>query len=283
MNLQQYHTVTTINGAKLPPSRARISVFDNALLCAEGLFETLLAVEDRVVFLKEHLDRLHKGAKVVGLKVPPDRRTLSAWLTTTAEMHPDRIKKLRLTVTSGESARWTGKQGPPQVIVSASPHCLPEKPLKLLVSDLRVDQRSVFRSIKTVSYAMNTIAQKRAIQRGFDDALLLNHSDKVAETTSANIYWTVRGTVFTTPLATGCLEGTTRKHVFRKARQLGLPIVEKTVSLSMLLKADEIFLSSSLKLVAGVDQIMYGRKRSSFKVGDITRLLSEQFRRFIHV
>ncbi|MCP4685201.1 MAG: hypothetical protein GY867_07090, partial [bacterium] len=153
-------TVTTINGKRVPESKARISVFDNALLYAEGLFETFLAIDDHVVFMEEHLDRLYKGASVIDLQIPVTRRTLSRWMKATIKAHPNRVKKLRLTMTSGEAARWVGVQGKPQVILSASPHKLPSEPFRLKVSDWKVDQDSIFRRIKTISYAIHAAALK---------------------------------------------------------------------------------------------------------------------------
>ena len=155
-------TVTSINGRLVRRGQDKISVFDNSLLYAEGLFETLLAIDDRIIFLKEHLQRLHKGARVIGLKVPVNSDTLTKWMVMTVRAHPDRVTKLRLTMTSGESARWTGEQGKPQVILSASPHEMPRKPFRLYVSEFRVDQESLFRRIKTLSYAIHAAALNQA-------------------------------------------------------------------------------------------------------------------------
>ena len=122
--------------------KAKISVLDNALLYAEGLFETLLACDDRVLFLKEHLDRLYRGAAVLDLKPPVSRKQLTEWMRYTAKAHPARIKKLRLTITSGESERWVGVAGKAQVILTAAPHTLPTQPYRLQVSDFKIDQDS---------------------------------------------------------------------------------------------------------------------------------------------
>jgi len=278
-----HKTVTTINGRRVPRSKARISVFDNSLLYAEGLFETLLAVDDRVLFVDEHLDRLYRGARVIGLTVPVDRPTLARWMHAAAGAHPARIKMLRLTITSGESARYLGVAGKPQVILSAAPYRIPEKPFRLLVADWRVDQDSVFRQIKTISYAINAAALRRAKQRGYDDALLLNERDQVAEVSSANIFWVKRGLVYTPPLTAGCLEGTTRKTVLRVARKLGIRIIERTEQIDAMLRADEVFITSSLKLVVAVSAVRYRNRSYRWRTGDLTRRLSAELQRIAGV
>jgi branched-chain amino acid aminotransferase len=276
-------TVTTINGRVVPKNRAVVSVFDNSLLYAEGLFETLLAIGDHPVFEKEHFARLQRGARVIGLSVPVSQATLSRWMKLTLRKHPDQIKKLRLTITSGESARWTGHEGKPQVILSASPHEIPRSPFRLLVSDFRVDQHSIFRNIKTISYVISAAAIRQAKDRKLDDALLLNERHEVAEVTSANIFWVSRGKLYTPPLSAGCLEGVTRARVLKEAGRLDMPVREKLVGLKELLAADEIFISSSLKLVVGVAEIVRNRTVHRFAVGPVTTQLVGRFNRLVGV
>lgn len=275
--------VTTINGRFVPRGKDKVSVFDNALLYAEGLFETLLAIDERIIFVKEHLQRLYRGAKVIGLDIPVSCDRLLRWMTKTVRAHPNRITKLRLTVTSGEAARFVGRQGKPQVILSATPHRLPDKPFKLHVSEFRVDQDSIFRQIKTLANAIHAAALKRAKLKGCDDALMLNEKNQVAEVTSANVFWAKKGRLFTPPLTAGCLEGITRKYVIREASKLGLEITEENCNLGELVRADEVFISSSLKLVIGVSHIKTDRKVFVLRQGHITGLIVDHFRRLVKV
>ncbi len=270
--------VTSINGRIVPTDRAHVSVFDNSFLYAEGLFETLLAIDDRPLFYDLHFDRLRRGAEATGLKIPVSKQQLSVWMRTALAAHPARIKKLRLTVTAGESARWVGIQGPPQVIISVSPHVLPTRPFKLFVSPLRVDQRSSFRRIKTLSYAIHAASLRQAKAHRCDDALLLNEAGQVAEVTSANIFWVFRNRVYTPPLSAGCLEGVTRLIVLDEAYKLGVSVEEKQITLRSLLRADELFISSSLKLVVSVSRIVTPELAVQFSPGSVTNALTRYFR-----
>lgn len=266
-------TVTTINGRQVTKNDARVSVFDNAVLYADGVFETFLALGDKVAFHESHLSRLYRGAEVVGLELPVDSTKLAAWMIKTIKLHPANIKKLRLTITSGESAGWVGQQGKPQVILSAAPHTIPNEPFRVAVSDLHIDHRSVFRTIKTLSYGINAAALKRAKARGCDDALLLNTDRQIAELSSANIFWVTNGTIHTPSLKSGCLGGVTREHVIDRLRALGYSLVEIETPLESLLSADEIFLSSSIKLVLPIDSVTEEDAKHEFPVGPITQTL----------
>ncbi len=282
MSPEGYCTVTTINGRRVPPSRAKISVFDNALLYADGVFETFLAIDDRVIFLDEHLDRMYRGAGVVGLNLPVERATLARWMVATVKAHPDRVKKLRLTITSGESTRWTNRQGAPQIILSAAPHTIPTRPFRLLVSEFLIDHSSIFRQIKTLSYVINAAALKRALANGCDDALLLNTHRKVAEITSANIFWVKKGRIFTPSTSSGCLWGVTRQVAIGEARKLGYRVDEVNAGFRSLLSADEVFLTSSLKLILPISKIVKDAVTNTFRTGPITRRLARHMRELVH-
>jgi len=275
MTPQRARTITTINGRRVRDDHATISVFDNSLLYAEGLFETFLACEDRVLFMDEHVDRLYRGARVIDLAPPVSRRTLARWMKATVKAHPDRITKLRLTITSGEAARWVGVAGKPQVILSAAPHALPTEPFRLQVSNFRVDQDSEFRRIKTISYAIHAAALRHARLDGFDDALMLNKKGHVAEVTSANIFWRRGNRIYTPPVAAGCLEGVTRRVIFGGAKEHGLSIAERSESFEHMITADEVFIASSLKLAIGVAEIAEGRRRYRFAPGATTERIVE--------
>ncbi len=269
--------ITSINGRMVKRGGDRVSVFDNSLLYAEGLFETCLGIDGDILFLKQHISRLFKGSRVIDLQLPVTRERLSHWMNNAIRAHPDRIVKVRLTVTAGEAARWVGRQGKPQVIISVAPHKMPSVPFKLFLSPFRVDQDSEFRRIKTLSYIIHAAALKQAQKAKCDDALLLNEKAHIAEVTSANIFWAKNGRVHTPPLSSGVLDGITRKIVMRESAKLGCRISEKAVRLDQLLEADEIFISSSLKLIIGVGHIKTDDHTVKFPTGPITTMLRERF------
>ena len=188
-----------------------------------------------------------------------------------------------MTLTAGEAARWAGKQGSPRLILSAAEHTISTHPYKLHVSCFAIDEGSVFRRIKTISYALHAAALKKAEIIGCDDALLLNSKRQIAEVTSANIFWVKGGSVFTPAIEDGCLKGVTRGRVLAESKKLGLSVTEKTGYLRSLLTADEIFVSSSLKLIAPVSLIVHGQMNYTFEVGEITRQLRKQFFRLVRL
>jgi branched-subunit amino acid aminotransferase/4-amino-4-deoxychorismate lyase len=69
----------------------------------------------------------------------------------------------------------------------------------------------------------------------------------------------------------------------REAKRLGLELVERDVGLSELLRADEVFISSSLKLVIGVSRVLTDEGRKAIPVGPLTAQLRDHFRHLVGV
>ncbi len=269
----------SIDGKALPVSKALISIFDNALFYADGLFETFLAVNDRAIFLEDHLERFENGARLININIPVSRKKLSRWITDSIALNPAPVKKVRVTLTAGDSRFWSGRKQKPRLLIIVTEHRLPNNPFRLNVSPFAVDERSPFRHVKTLSFVLEMSSRKLAYIDGFDDAILLNHKGNVAETSSANIFWVENNELFTPPLSAGCLEGMTRRHILALASDAGIRAGERNINLSNLLKSDEIFISSSIKLVLPVTHIFHDKIGYDFSTGKLTariqRLLNE--------
>ncbi len=265
--------VTSINGRIVSGKEARISVYDNALLYAEGLFETFLAIDDRLAFPNEHFMRLRQGARLLGLKLPVSESKLIIWLKKTARAHPARLKRLRLTITGGDSAVWTGRRGDSQVICSAVEHKFDDSPLKLYAPESKIDERLVFNRIKTISYGAKAAALREAQKNNCDDALLINGSGNISELTSANIFWTKKNKIYTPPITAGCLEGVTRKIILKEAKRNRWQIIEKNCSLKELKSADEVFSSSSVRLIRTVGEIRANNYKAKFEAGPMSEII----------
>ena len=72
-----------IDGDFYPESEAKVSVFDHGLLYGDGVFEGIRFYKGRVFRLEEHISRLYKSASAIHLKIPLERKTLTAALLDT--------------------------------------------------------------------------------------------------------------------------------------------------------------------------------------------------------
>jgi para-aminobenzoate synthetase/4-amino-4-deoxychorismate lyase len=79
------------------------------------------------------------------------------------------------------------------------------------------------------------------------EAALLVDGDEVLEAGRANVFAVRKGALFTPPLDGRILPGVTRATVIELARDQGIEVEERTLTLGDLRKSDEVFLTNSIR------------------------------------
>jgi branched-chain amino acid aminotransferase len=134
-------------------------------------------------------------------------------------------------------------------------------------------------NVKVISWLHNAWTVEQAHQRGFEEALLLNERNEVAECTAANVFLVRGGQVVTPPLSSGCLPGVTREVLLEIAPQKGVPLGEATVTLNDLQAADEVFITSTTREVQPVRRIDDHRPPQA--PGPVTERLAKVFSQYV--
>ncbi|MET7703971.1 aminodeoxychorismate lyase [Streptomyces sp. NPDC005485] len=229
---------------------ARVSVFDHGLTVGDGIFETVKAVHGRPFALTRHLDRLARSAHGLGLPEPDAdevRRACAAVL----EANPVPLGRLRITFTGGHGPLGSdrGEHGPTLVVALGESARRPDSTAVITVPWTR-NERSALTGLKTTSYAENVVALARAREQGATEALFANTVGQLCEGTGSNVFVVLDGEIHTPPVASGCLAGITRALAveWTGAKETDLP-------LDVLERADEVFLTSTLRDVQGVHRV----------------------------
>ncbi|MGB3493073.1 MAG: branched-chain amino acid transaminase [Elainellaceae cyanobacterium] len=105
------------------------------------------------------------------------------------------------------------------------------------------------------AYITSSLAKTEAVESGFDEAILMNAQGKVSEATGMNIFIVRNGQIITPGFEQDILEGITRDSVITLAKDLGMPIIERSIDKSELLIADEVFLSGTAAKITPVKRI----------------------------
>lgn len=155
---------------------------------------------------------------------------------------------------------------------------LPAAGAKLCVSSWRrtPDNAIPARAKINGGYVNAALMKHEAILNGFDDAISLDEQGHVAEATVANIFLVQKDTLLTPSNSTDLLEGITRDTVFKLAKDLGLPYIQRTIDRSELYSADEVFLCGSSMNITPVISIDH-RPIGAGKVGAITKQLMDAY------
>lgn len=125
------------------------------------------------------------------------------------------------------------------------------------------------------SYVNSSLAKAEALEKGFDEAILLSTDGTVAEGSGENLFIVKNEQLVTPPLTEIILPGITRVAIMDLAKnELGLETVERYVEKEELYSADELFFcgtGAQISPIVEVDEAII----NNGKVGVITKKLQE--------
>jgi branched-chain amino acid aminotransferase len=255
----------SINGVLKHRSEAVVSVFDSGFVLGDGVWEGFRVAQGHPLFLEAHLDRLYEGAKAIMLDIGLSREQLTRALYATLDangMHGDGVH-VRLMVTRG--VKRTPYQDPRVTVGPATIVIIPEyktaspETTARGVSLYTVHVRRGFPDVqdpKLNSHSkLNCItACIQAYGAGADEALMLDPHGFVATCNSTHFFIVRKGEVWT---STGqyCLGGITRANVIKLCCNNGIPVFEKSFSLTDVYGADEAFVTGTFGGVVPVHTV----------------------------
>ena len=242
--------VIWLNGEIVPESAARISPRDHGLLVGDGVFESVRITAGQAFALGRHLARLARSAGALGLDLPAIselRRAVSDVLAATGITEG----RLRITATSGPGGFSSARPAGPATVVVAAEEAPPWSPHVAVVTvPWPRNERGAAAGVKTISYAENVVALRRAHAAGAGEAIFANTRGELCEGTGTNVFLVTEGRLLTPPLSSGCLAGVTR--------ELALELTgaaEETLPLSALGAATEAFLTSTTRNVHPISSV----------------------------
>ncbi len=270
-----------INGKFYKRKDAKISVFDSSTMLGDGIWDSLRYHNDNFIFLKEHLDRLYKDAKLIDLKIHLTRKNLSEALIKTIQINKMKTDvHLRIIVSRG--IKSTPYQSPKVTISKPTIIIIPEykkpdikaykKGLKLVtVKTIRGPINVQNPQINSLSKLNCILACIEANKKNADEALMFDINGNVATNNSTHFFFVKNNTVYT---STGkyCVTGITRQKIIDLCKKNKIKVKEKNFKLKEVLNADEAFCTGSFAGIVPVNQI--NKKKYSLKKNPITKELT---------
>ncbi len=264
---------------------AKISIFDRGFLYGDGLFETMRSYAGVVFKLDEHLDRLFLGLKALKIREPCLKKYLSDVIYESLAINNLKSANIRLAVTRGEGTSGIDHREefvPNVVIVSKElreyPDWMYSKGISAKVVGIQQNEYSPVSKMKSMNFLNYILARIGAKDEGFDEAILMNTNNYLAEAATSNIFLVKRKTVITPSLDSGVLPGITRGVIIKIAKRMQIDIKEKAVLYIELMDADEVFLTNSLVEVLPVTKVD-SKKVGKGIPGEIAKLLHISYKK----
>ncbi|HEY4484957.1 MAG TPA: D-amino-acid transaminase, partial [Nitrospiria bacterium] len=271
--------IAFINGRFLPLSQAKVSAEDRGFQFGDGIYELIRTYHGRIFHLGEHLDRMEHSAKAIGLTLVYSRARWKQILARLGRLsrHPD--AKLYIQITRGAAPRdhaYPRKVRPTVVVTARRLTPLPDAIRRngvpvITVPDLRWGRCD----IKSLNLLPNIMARQKARASGAFEALFVRDG-LVLEGAGCNVFAVTGGRIVTPPRGPGILSGITREQVIELARASGGTVIEKDISLTDLMAADELFLTGTTVEILPVVRVD-GKAIGDGRPGAVTFRLHRNF------
>lgn len=207
------------NGCWMPLAEATVSTADRGFTLGDGLFETLLVLGGRPRLVEAHLARLQQGAQTLAIALPHTLDALADLLQEAVERNHLDTGSLRLTLTRGVASRglWPADLGQPTLVIVPGPGQPHFEPLSVVVARSTCrNERSPLSRIKSLNYLDGILARREALERGAEEAVLLNTCGQLTEAAIANLFLQRDGEWLTPPLTDGVLPGVMRGQMLAR-------------------------------------------------------------------
>lgn len=275
MQYYNSNTVIYLNGAFVKASEAKTDLYGQSLHYGLAAFEGIRAYKThnatRIFKIKEHFERLKKSCELVGIPYPWDNKDLIKKTYRLLEKNNLKDAYIRPIVYSEPQMTLVAPEEVNIMICAWEWGAyLGDKQLKVCISPFqRPNPKSTFVEAKISGHYVNSIlATTDAKKRGFDEALLLDMNENVAEGSGANIFIEKGGKLYTPSLG-NILAGITRATVIELCKMLDIEVIEKQINVEELKNADSAFFCGTAAEVIGIhtiDDTVY-RQRWSDSIG----------------
>lgn len=257
-----------LNGYIIRNKHLGIHVNNRGLNYGDGVFETIKFANNRLNFWEDHYFRLMASMRIVRMEIPmsfsPEYLEEEIRKTLKVNQLAEKSARVKLLVVRKAGGLYTPETNEVDFLITTEEidsniYQLNEEGLNIELFKDFYKNSGLLGTIKTTSAQLYTIASIFRKENDYDECLLINERKEVVEAISSNLFILKGDDLITPPLESGCLKGIMRKKIIEFAPQLKLNIKEESFSPFALQKADEVWLSNSIKGLQWVGQY---RKKS---------------------
>ena len=274
-----------MDGSLKPWKKAKVHVLSHSLHYGGGVFEGIRCYKNAkgkvaLFRLQEHIKRLLYSASALQMDLPYTNDELLHVIKLIVRKNKLENGYIRPLIFYGYGKMGLLPTGAPlHVCVACWPwgSYLGDASIRLHISSYRrISPQTTDIQAKICGHYVNSIlAGLESANKGYDEALLLDCEGNVAEGPGENIFMVRNGALFTPPTET-VLKGITRDTIIWLAKDMNIPVHEKTITPIELKKADEVFLTGTAAEITPVRVIDNVTIRGE-KVGPITHSLKSRF------
>jgi branched-chain amino acid aminotransferase len=288
------YILANTNGRLHDAREPSIAPLNRGFLYGDAIYEVWRTYHGVLFAWEEHWERLEGSAKALALALPWSREEVLAEIRrTVGEFARGGLSAkevyVRLQITRGGGPIGLDPalaDRPDYVLLvrnnqEISPEQLSRGLRLSLAQELcRNDRRTLDPSWKTGNYLNNLLCLREARIRGADEVVITNLAGEITEAAVSNIHFVRDGAVLTPGLASGMLNGITRRVLIdRVAPAAGVRLTETRLMPADLGSMQECFLTSTTRDVVPVAAI--DAQHFTVSEGSVTRRLKSAFSEYV--
>jgi branched-subunit amino acid aminotransferase/4-amino-4-deoxychorismate lyase len=239
----------------------------------DGLFDTLIFADGRIRFLHDHIDRLRRALKVLGLVLPEEWLRETAWQQQVAWLIRENgisapIVRIKANIWRQPGGLFTPESDLGEILITVSAQAVLPAVIAqagfIQAAPVPFTPYSFFKGPYALHYVQAGREKKRT---GLAEGILTDARGQVSECLVSNIFWWKDQVLYTPALETGCIAGIMRLNVLRACQMLRLEVREGLFQAAALLAADLVFTSNvtGLRAIEAIGDARFETSSVMFK------------------
>ena len=275
------------NGELIKWDDSNVHILSHTLHYGTGVFEGVRAYQTSkggaIFRLEDHTSRLFNAATKLNINIPYSVKEIN-------EAQIDVLKANNLEEAYIRPIVYLGNEGlglrakdlSVNVAVAAwewpsyMDPVAKEKGISVIKSSYKQYENPLHSGNKIIgTYFSNTMALHEALDKGADEAIMMDMNGFISEGSGENVFIVKEGAILT-PTTNHCLNGITRQSVLQIAKDLSISVHEEDLTYEDLKNADEAFFTGTAVEITPITKLDQSNI-SHGKRGPITSILQDTF------
>jgi D-alanine transaminase len=276
----QNDRIVYLNGAFLPESEAKLSIFDRGFLFGDGIYEVTSVLDGKLIDSDLHMARLQRSVGEIGITLPVTTQQIVEAERRLVVDNNLTEGMIYLQITRGAEDRnflFSADLQPTLVMFTQAKKLVggAVEAAGLAVKSVP-DQRWERRDIKSVCLLPQVLAKRIAKEAGCDEAWMIEDGFVTEGASSTAYIITADKKLVTRGNSNKTLPGCTRQAALQLVAESGLTLEERPFTLAEALEAQEAALSSASNFVMSITTID-GKPVGTGKPGPLVTRLRELY------
>jgi len=265
----------------VPIEQLEPAYLDRGIFFGDGVYEVLRSYNGKIFALEEHMQRFANSLSAIEISGVDIYQILRRILKSFDAAGISNAK-IYFHITRGSALRnhvCDANLEPNFFLTVTELEDDSEAKTKGIAVSTHPDWRWKRCDIKSLNLLANVLARQEAVKKNCAEAILVDEAGLITEGASSAFFAIFERVLQTTPLSANILPSITREFAIKAGKNIGLAIVEKSLTPKQANNADELFIAVTTKGIVPV--VRFDEKPiGNGKPGKYTKSLAQEFLSF---